>query len=128
MKNWMSVGLIGLLLVLPGCAAGMLAKAGAKELFGDKEKPPADRIAAAQEKAISAVHGGAPGAPITWTDEKSGIQGALVTDAGAPDAHGCRAYRQTVTLASETLQGDAAACQQKDGSWKLFDRAPQPHQ
>jgi surface antigen len=126
-KNWMSIGLLGLMLVLPGCV-GMVAKAGADRLFGNKEKPPAERIAAAQESAISSVHGGSPGTPIAWSDEKSGVQGALVADAGPDGANGCRQYQQTVILSGETLQGHAAACPQKDGSWKLSKEAPQPRQ
>jgi surface antigen len=126
MKHWMPIGLAGLMLILPGCAgAGLLAKAGAHKLFGDKEKPPAERIAAAQEKAISSAHGGAPDTPVAWSDGKSGIQGALIADNVPVGADGCRAYQQTIVLSGETLQGRATACPQKDGSWKL---SSQPHQ
>lgn len=105
---------------LTGCmGVGLLARTGAKDLFGEKEKPPAQRIAAAQEQAISAVHGGSPGAPIAWNDEKSGIQGALMPEASDDSQAGCRQYRQTIILAGETLQGQVTACSQKDGSWKL---------
>lgn len=125
MKSWMSMGFAALLLVLPGCVgAGMLAKTGAKALRGGKDKPAAERIAAAQGSAIASVNGGAPGTPIAWSDSKSGIQGTLIADATPPDADGCRTYRQTVILSGEMLQGRAAACPQKDGSWKLSDRAP----
>ena len=127
MKNWMPAALAGLLLVLPGCGAGMLAKVGAKELLGTKEKPPAERIAAAQGAAISSVHGGTPGTPIAWSDHKSGIQGTLLADAGPAGPDGCRTYQETVILSGETLQGHVSACAQKDGSWKLSDQALPPH-
>ena len=126
MKNWMPIGLIGLLLALPGCGAGMLAKVGAKELLGGKDKPPAERIAAAQATAISSAHGGSPATPIAWSDHKSGIQGTLVADDGPAGAGGCRTYQQTVILSGETLQGHVSACPQQGGSWKLSDQAPQP--
>jgi surface antigen len=105
----------------------MLAKAGAKGLFGKKERPPAERIAAAQATAISSVRGGTAGTPIAWSDQKSGVQGTLVPDDGPAGADGCRTYRQTVILSGETLQGRVTACQQKDGSWRLSDQAPLPH-
>jgi surface antigen len=115
-----------LALNLGGCMG--LATKGAQQLFGDKEKPPADRIAAEQEAAISVVHGGSAGIPITWTDKTSGIQGALVAEASGEVPNGCRPYQQTVILAGETLQGRVVACSQTDGSWKLFKGSLQSHQ
>jgi surface antigen len=107
-------------LCLSGCmGAGLLAKTGANDLFGKTEKPPAERIAMAQESAISAVHGGTSGTPIAWSDAPSGLQGALVPDPGDDQADTCRRYQQTVILAGETLQGRITACAQTDGSWKL---------
>jgi surface antigen len=108
---------------LAGCMA--VAKAGADRLFGDKDKPPAERIAAAQEAAIAAVHGGNVGAPIAWSDATSGIQGALMPQSSGDVPSGCRQYEQTVILAGETLQGRAVACAQGDGSWKLDKGSPQ---
>jgi surface antigen len=107
-------------LCLSGCmGAGLLAKTGANDLFGKTEKPPAERIATAQESAISAAHGGTSGTPIAWSDAPSGLEGALVPDRGGDNAESCRHYQQTVILAGETLQGQIAACSQQDGSWKL---------
>lgn len=109
-----------LALCLSGCmGAGLLAKTGANDLFGKREKPPAERIATAQESAISAVHGGTSGTPIAWSDAPSGLEGALVPDPDADNAASCRHYRQTIILAGETLQGQITACSQQDGSWKL---------
>ncbi|MBN9509189.1 MAG: hypothetical protein J0I21_08755 [Alphaproteobacteria bacterium] len=118
-----------LALGLDGCmGAGLLARAAGKTLFGEKEKPPAERIATAQEQAISAVHGGNPGTPIAWSDAKSGIEGALLVAAGGEVANGCRAYQQTVILAGETLQGRLVACSGGDGKWKLSGTAGQMKQ
>jgi surface antigen len=105
---------------LTGCmGVGLLARTGAKDLFSKKEKPPGERIAAAQEQAITAAHGGSPGTLIAWSDEKSGIQGALTPEASDDIKTDCWQYRQTIILAGETLQGQVTACSQKDGSWKL---------
>lgn len=109
---------IVLTLGLTGCVG--LGKSAAQKLFGKKETTPTEKITAAQEEAISLVHGGSPGTPIMWTDATSGIRGALVPDSGADVPNGCRQYQQTVILAGETLQGQIVACSQKDGSWKLF--------
>ena len=103
---------------LSGCV-GLAVKSGAQALFGDKDKPPAERIASEQGKALSSVHGGSAGTPIAWSDTASGIEGSLVADAGADDADGCRRYQETVILVGETLQGPVMACAQKDGSWKI---------
>ena len=102
---------------LGGCVG--LATKGAERLFGEKQKPPAQRITTAQQAAITEVHGGSPGTPIAWSDEKSGIQGTLMPEAGGEVSNGCRQYQETVILAGETLRGRVAACPQGDGSWKL---------
>jgi surface antigen len=111
-----------LTLALGGCMG--LAKLGSKHLFGKSKQPPAERIAAAQETAISLVHGGSAGTPILWSDQASGLHGALVPDAAGAAPPGCRDYRQTVILAGETLTGKLIACAQKDGTWKLFGGLP----
>lgn len=116
---------IAVLLALGLCncvGAGMLAKTGAKEIFGG-DKGAAERIAKAQEKAISAAQGGSAGAPIAWSDSASGIQGSFVLQSDGDAPQGCHRYQQTIVLAGETLQGVTTACQQKDGSWKLSGRA-----
>jgi surface antigen len=111
-----------LTLGLSGCmGAGLLARTGAKSLFGEKEKPPAERIAAAQEEAIAAVHGGSPDVPIAWHDAKSGVQGTLIAVSGGDIPAECRLFQQTVILAGETLQGRVVACSQASGAWKLSD-------
>jgi len=79
----------------------------------------AERVGDSQSAAISAVQGGTPGKPIAWGDSSSGLEGALVPEAGNPDAAGCRRYQQTMILAGEILQGPVTACIQKDSSWKL---------
>jgi surface antigen len=108
---------------LTGCLG--LATKGASQLFGEKQKPPAERIAAAQQAAIAEVHGGSPGTPIAWADDKSGIQGTLMPEVASDGAHGCRHYQETVILAGETLRGRVAACPQSDGSWKLSTESAQ---
>ncbi len=69
---------IVLTLGLTGCVG--LGKSAAQKLFGKKETTPTEKITAAQEEAISLVHGGSPGTPIMWTDATSGIRGALVPE------------------------------------------------
>jgi surface antigen len=127
MKLRLLIVALALMLGLEGCI-GLAARTGAQQLFGEKEKPPAQRIATAQESAISAVHGGSPGTPIAWSDTKSGIDGALTPTAGGEVPTGCRGYQETVVLAGETLQGRVVACAQNDGSWKLFQGTPQARQ
>lgn len=118
-----SIAIILLSLDLSGCLG--LAKNGAQRFFGEKEKPPADRIATAQQAAIGDVHGGSPGMPIAWSDATSGIEGTLLPQAGGADIPaGCRSYQQTVILAGETLRGRVIACPQGDGSWKIMRGLP----
>jgi hypothetical protein len=104
---------------LSGCiGAGMIAaRTASGGVF--KKKSPAERIAAVQGEAISAVHGGSPETPIVWSDVKSGIQGAFLLDHNGDATEDCHKYRQTIIIGSETLQGEIVACLQKDGSWKL---------
>jgi len=106
--------------------AGLLVRS-ATRYFDGGESPPPDHIAIAQQQALTEAQGGEPGVPVAWSDDKAGIKGAMVEDAGADAPKGCRSYRQTVILAGETLQGSLAACQQEDGSWKLLkDTAKKP--
>ncbi len=109
---------------LSGCvgAGMMVARTASDGLF--KEKSAAERIAAEQDKAISAVHGGSPGTPIAWSDAKSGIEGRFLPDQDGDAPEGCHKYQQTIIIAGETLQGQIASCLQKDGSWKLAGEKP----
>ena len=109
------------LIGLSGCVA--LGIHAAREVFGDKEKPPALHIQEAQEAAISAAHGGLPDQPIHWTAPKSGIKGTLEIDPAPDGANGCRQYRQTLVIAAQVLHGALSACPQTDGSWKLTPAA-----
>lgn len=79
---------------------------------------------AAQEEAISAVHGGSSGTPITWSDAKSGVAGTLIPESGGDIPTTCRQYQQIVPLAGETLRGRVIACAQTGGSWKLLGKEP----
>jgi surface antigen len=109
---------------LSGCiGAGMMAARSAPGgVF--KEKSAAERIAAEQDKAISAVHGGISGTPIEWNDAKSGIEGRFLQDPAGEEPEGCHKYRQTISIGSETLEGQIVSCLQKDGSWKLAGEKP----
>jgi len=107
---------------LQGCfGVGMVAHTalGDKAGLGGKGTPPAETVAAAQEQALTAAHGGSPGASVAWSDAKSGMRGTLIQDTrgGSPD--GCRRYRQTIVLGTQTVQGAVSACPQTDGTWKL---------
>ncbi len=115
-KFFLMVVLAWALFSLNGCmGVGMAAKSA----FGDRELPPAERIAVAQSNVITEAHGGSPGVPIAWSDEKSGIQGVFVMDPAAGAPEGCHRFQQTIILAGEALQGQAVACVQKNGSWKV---------
>lgn len=119
----LGIPLIAMSLTLDGCVgAGLhLARSafGTSSTDQDKEKPPAERITAAQEQAISAALGGGPDTPIAWSDKVSGLQGTLVQDGGGDAINGCRHYRNTVILSGEVLRGVLAACPQQNGAWKL---------
>ena len=103
---------------LTGCV-GMVAKAGAERLFGDKEKTADERARKAQESAIAGALGGSAGTPIAWSDATSGIKGTLMPDSVGDAPGKCRHYQETIILAGETLQGPVTACAQQDGTWKL---------
>jgi surface antigen len=118
MKN-ARVAVVLLALGLNGCmGVGMLARGGTRAMLGKGDEPPAKRVAAAQAAAIAAVRGGSPGIPIVWSDAKSGLQGALLPEAG-DEAGVCRRYRQTLIVAGETLEGRLVACAQANGTWRL---------
>jgi surface antigen len=123
-KHLTRLVVVAALLSLNGCIGagmgiGLLARS-VVGLSGDREAPPAERIASAQERALTEAHGGGPGTPVAWSDAKAGIQGTLIQDGNADRPDGCRHYRQTVILSGETLQGLAVACPQNDGAWKLL--------
>ncbi len=110
-------------LSLNGCmGADFLARSASKSFI--EEKSPAKRIAAAQEKAISAAHGGDSETPISWSEAKSEIEGAFLLEPNAEVPDGCHQYRQTIIIAGETLQGQITACCQEDASWKLAGEKP----
>jgi hypothetical protein len=113
---------VGNVLVLLAAAFG-LSSCGmlVRTAMNRSGKSPAARVAAEQGTAISEAGGGVAGAPIAWSDSKSGMQGSLLLTANA-GAGGCHEFWQTVILAGETLQGQLLACPQPNGAWKVMPR------
>jgi surface antigen len=54
------------------------------------------------------------------------MSATLLQEADASLANGCRSYRQTVVMGSETLRGAIVACPQPGGAWTLLKSATAP--
>jgi surface antigen len=115
-RRLLALLLLAAALSLGGCfGVGMAAR----KAFADKDKEGAS-IVAAQEQAITAANGGAPGVPIAWSDKKTGVRGTL--QRVSPDtAGGCRQYNQVLKVGTETAHGTVRACPHADGTWHLQD-------
>jgi surface antigen len=113
---------------LSGCMSGGDGSGGKHGKQGSGQKRDemasvADEIKAAQEQAIAAAQGGKPGAPISWTEKKSGLSGTILYDPTVALTYSCRMFKQTLVLNGENITGSLTACPQGDGRWKL---APHP--
>ena len=70
----------------------------------------------AQHKALEF---GNPGAPVAWSNPKSGHRGEVVPGPGYKvNAFNCRDYTNTIFIDGQPQVARGTACRQPDGTWK----------